>query len=102
MFFFIFSELSYLNEKSVEISPSNGYRKVRFQDPLMTDDPIVSKIALKVVILLYQSSMERRYVVKLKETIVLRGYRTNEAIGFTKGLYEMKKLRGIGITFFSS
>ena len=53
----------------------------------------------KAAILLSQSSLGRKNLMQLKETIVLLSYQINEAFSCTKGLFEVKKW-GTGIIFF--
>ena len=63
----LFKTLVYSNLKSVESSPSNGYGNLKFQNSLMTDDPIFSK-NVPIQSSRYQSSLERKIFVNLKET----------------------------------
>ena len=64
----MFSKSSYFNLefgiKSVEISPSNDQRKLKFLHPLMTDTLMHQ---FETAILLYQNSLERKPFLKLKE-----------------------------------
>ena len=75
--------------KLVESSLNNGYRKLKVQDPMITDDPIFSKMdQFKAVTLFYQRSSKFREIVR--NTVVLRSYQVNETFAFTKGFYEME------------
>ena len=55
------------NPKSVERSPMNDYQTLRFQDPPMNKRPDFFE-KFKGAILLYQSSLEHKVVLKLKKT----------------------------------
>ena len=79
------------NPKSLESSPNNRQRKLKFQNSLMTADPISSKNALKAAILpLSKFNGVQNFREFERDTIVLLIYQVNEAFCCTKWLHEIK------------
>ena len=79
-----------------------GQRKLKFQDPLMTDDLIFSKNALiQSSHMLYRSSLEHKGFVKLKKTqLFYLAIKLTKPFAVPKVCTRSKTKRGIGIILF--